>query len=156
MTLVPLAFCSSECDAPDDMMERFDRLALWITENGGSISSEIEVKPLEQPFDGNGVVARSDLAKNFTFARIPLGVMINIEHALASEVNIEGQLEYLNDVDALALFLCNEASKGASSKWSPFMDIWPTSWKNFPLFLSTEQLGVIDIEDRRLFEEIVS
>lgn len=153
---IGLALCINDCPSTTSPLELLHRLTKWIEASGGSVSPEVELAQIGHPVNGIGVVAKMDLPANYTVARIPLRTMINIEHALVSELNNDGQLEHLNDLDALALFLCHEVSRGNASRWDAFFATWPEELTSFPLFLSKKQLEVVESRDSRLHADMVS
>jgi hypothetical protein len=70
------------------------------------------------------------------FSRIPLGMLINIEHALVSDIGPD--IEELSDTNAIAVFMAYERSK-PDSKWGPYLRALPTTFTT-PLWWNKEQL----------------
>jgi hypothetical protein len=127
----------------------------WIAEAGGSMEA-IRIGRLPSGNRaGRGVLATRAIAEGEVVARVPLSLLINIEHVLVDPVlgplldengGAAGIVHaWLGDVDALAVFLCHERRKHgregrALSHWHPWISLLPPLDQNASVLTYAEDL----------------
>lgn len=127
----------------------------WIEQAGGSIGA-IRVGRLPRGNRaGRGVLATRAIAQGEVVARVPLSLLINIEHVLVDPVlgplldengGAAGIVHaWLGDVDALAVFLCHERRKHGHdgrelSHWEPWISLLPPLDQNASVLTYAEDL----------------
>ena len=127
----------------------------WIAEAGGSMEP-IRIGRLPSGNRaGRGVLATRAIAEGEVVARVPLSLLINIEHVLVDPVlgplldengGAAGIVHaWLGDVDALAVFLCHERRKHGRegrelSRWHPWISLLPPLDQNASVLTYAEDL----------------
>ncbi|KJE93621.1 hypothetical protein CAOG_04380 [Capsaspora owczarzaki ATCC 30864] len=84
---------------------------------------------------GRGVFALRDLAAGETVLRVPLSLLLNVEHASASPLG--GILDdfRLSDAEAMAFWLIYELTRPErASPWLPYLESLPASIKQLTMF----------------------
>ena len=102
---------------------------------------------------GRGVVALKDIPKGKVFSSTPLQCMVNIEHALASQINVNNALDVCSDLEAMALYLIFERRKGDASKRVNFWNTLPDEPPRVPLLMSNAEVHAFKVAAPRFFNE---
>lgn len=139
--------------------KRFAEFKSWLEEN------EFPAHPLEfvhvGGVEGNGAVAKRDIAEGELFLKVPHKFLITTETAeaasymsslLNSDFVTGGLLSRVKNV-LLSVHLACELKRGASSFWSPYIDILPRTF-TLPLFFSLEEISLL--KGSPAFQEVIN
>lgn len=96
-------------------------LVRWLTEQHAGTVRGIKISTGGR----RGVITTQALNRSVVVLRVPLSLVISVEHAVQSELNAQEALDSLGDTDALALFLLFELSRRQHSYWAPYLSFLP-------------------------------
>eukprot|EP00118_Oscarella_pearsei_P020390 m.220822 g.220822 ORF g.220822 m.220822 type:complete len:452 (+) comp39949_c0_seq21:69-1424(+) len=114
----------------------------WLRKGGGYLSESVSIEDCGEM--GLGIKAKEALEPGHVVTRVPLSLLINIEHAATSlEFSpILDKLSYLSDINAMAAFLAFERNS-RKSKWQPYIDLLPEKFTT-TLFATEEELEELE------------
>lgn len=106
----------------------------------GSDENRLEIRYLNQ-HEGHGVFAKQTLQRGQITLRVPFHLTMNVESALASELqSVVEKYPRIPDDEILALHLMYERSKKSASFFAPFIASMPTTF-NLPLYWTEKELS---------------
>ena len=121
----------------------FIKLYQWLKEHQWTAVSSL--LPAEIFKIGRGFVAREFISKDSIIVKIPIGLLITVSTAAASDIgwlfNINSSEQFFAQ-EVIAIFLQWEKHLGQHSTWRPYINTLPTNY-SLPLLCSKEELDVM-------------
>ncbi|KJE94827.1 hypothetical protein CAOG_05400 [Capsaspora owczarzaki ATCC 30864] len=156
-----LATTAATADDSDNQVNPLAAIDVWLGRLGGRLDTSL-VELRSDGDRGRGLVAKQAIPPKTVFARIPLTALINIEHAMVSDLGPVIDASDLSDQEIMSVFLwhqlhgCGQVEDGgvAESNWQPFLDTLPDRQEmHLTMLWTPEQLAHLDGSLLRDFSE---
>eukprot|EP00475_Leptophrys_vorax_P008212 TRINITY_DN1528_c0_g1_i4.p2 TRINITY_DN1528_c0_g1~~TRINITY_DN1528_c0_g1_i4.p2 ORF type:complete len:510 (+),score=157.82 TRINITY_DN1528_c0_g1_i4:2578-4107(+) len=119
--------------------DKYEKMVQWLL-RGGSKFPKLYLEYYSE--DYRGVHALTKIPPDEVILEVPLDMIMTSDIAKEAHFGkliVDSGMELLSSHTYLATYLLQEKHKGGDSKWKPFIDILPVTYRNMPIFFDDEE-----------------